>query len=194
MGCDMASDSAELRAIAEPNTILRGLVGSSVHGLVLDGTDDRDEMGVCVEPRRYVLGFGKFEQWVYRSAAEREGDAGARSCAGDLDLNMYSLRKWARLALQGNSDSAVVELVEQFGYDTKYAMLRPHRTSIKWLRTGSRSRGLRDGRVRSGMGWAGSAAGHPGTPRHAARCASRPRLRKRMRLSCPYLITYSVHY
>lgn len=102
MGCDMASDSAELRAIAEPNTVLRGLVGSSVHGLVLDGTDDRDEMGVCVEPRRYVLGFGKFEQWVYRSAAEREGDAGARSCAGDLDLNMYSLRKWARLALQGN--------------------------------------------------------------------------------------------
>jgi hypothetical protein len=74
------------RLIAEPNTILRGLVGSTVHGLVLSGTDDRDEMGVCVEPRRYVVGFGKFEQWVYRSAAEREGNAGARSQAGDLDL------------------------------------------------------------------------------------------------------------
>lgn len=88
--------------VAEPNTILRGLVGSSVHGLVLDGTDDRDEIGVCVEPRRYVVGFGKFEQWVYRSAAEREGRARARSRAGDLDLTIYSLRKWARLALQGN--------------------------------------------------------------------------------------------
>src|SRR5216684_3910125 len=88
--------------IAEPNTILRGLVGSSVHGLVLSGTDDRDEMGVCVEPRQYVVGFGRFEQWVYRSAAEREGRAGARSRAGDLDLTVYSLRKWARLALQGN--------------------------------------------------------------------------------------------
>ena len=98
----MPNDDAELKAIAEPNTILRGLVGSSVHGLVLDGTDDRDEMGVCVEPRRYVVGFGKFEQWVYRSAAEREARAGARSRAGDLDLTIFSLRKWARLALQGN--------------------------------------------------------------------------------------------
>jgi len=98
----MANDDAELKGIAEPNTILRGLVGSSVHGLVLGGTDDRDEMGVCVEPRRYIVGFGRFEQWVYRSAAEREGRAGARSRAGDLDLTIYSLRKWARLALQGN--------------------------------------------------------------------------------------------
>jgi hypothetical protein len=29
-------------------------------------------MGVCLEPRRYVVGFGRFEQWVFRSAAERE--------------------------------------------------------------------------------------------------------------------------
>jgi len=96
------NDPEIFRAIAEPNTILRGLVGSTVHGLVLSGTDDRDEMGVCVEPRRYVVGFGQFEQWVYRSAAEREGHAGARSRAGDLDLTVFSLRKWARLALQGN--------------------------------------------------------------------------------------------
>ena len=59
-------------------------------------------MGVCVEPRRYAVGFGKFEQWAYRSAAEREGRAGARSQAGDLDLTIYSPRQWTRLALQGN--------------------------------------------------------------------------------------------
>jgi hypothetical protein len=58
-------DDDSRRLIAGPTTILRGLVGSSVHGLVLSGTDDRDEMGVCVEPRRYVVGFGKFEHWVY---------------------------------------------------------------------------------------------------------------------------------
>lgn len=60
---------------------------------MLDGTDDRAEMGVCLEPRRFVLGFGKFEQRVFRSAAEREGHAGARSKVGDLDLTIYSLRK-----------------------------------------------------------------------------------------------------
>lgn len=183
------------KLIAEPTTILRGLVGSSVHGLVLSGTDDRDEMGVCLEPRRYVFGFGKFEQWVYRSAAEREGNAGARSRAGDLDLTVYSLRKWARLALQGNPtvllllflpENAIVvrttvgaelqklapafasrragkrflgyletqrqrlvgergqrdinrnELVEKFGYDTKYAMhmLRLAYQGVEFLESG----------------------------------------------------------
>lgn len=152
-------------------------------------------MGVCLEPRRFVLGFGKFEQWVFRSAAEREGHAGARSKAGDLDLTIYSLRKWARLALQGNPivllllylpDNAVViltsvgqqlqklapafasrragkrflgyleaqrqrlvgergqrnvnrvDLIEQFGYDTKYAMhmLRLGYQGVEFLESG----------------------------------------------------------
>jgi predicted nucleotidyltransferase len=191
----LSNDEISHQLIAEQNTILRGLVGSTVHGLVLSGTDDRDEMGVCVEPRRYVVGFGKFEHWVYRSAAEREGNQGARSQAGDLDLTIYSLRKWARLALQGNptvllllylpSDALVirtnvgeelqklasafasrhagkrflgyleaqrqrlvgergqrdvnrVELVEKFGYDTKYAMhmLRLGHQGVEFLETG----------------------------------------------------------
>jgi uncharacterized protein len=191
----LLNDDVSHRAVAEPNTILRGLVGSTVHGLVLGGTDDRDEMGVCVEPRRYIVGFGKFEQWVYRSAAEREGHEGARSRAGDLDLTVYGLRKWARLALQGNPtvllllylpDDAIVirtsvgeqlqklapafasrhagkrfqgyleaqrqrlvgergqrdvnrvDLVEQFGYDTKYAMhmLRLGHQGVEFLESG----------------------------------------------------------
>lgn len=41
------------RERAERSTILRGLVGSIVHGLnVNDGIEDRDEMGVCVERSR----------------------------------------------------------------------------------------------------------------------------------------------
>ena len=39
-------DQALLRSIAEPNTMLRGLVGLTVHGLALGGMEDRDEMGV----------------------------------------------------------------------------------------------------------------------------------------------------
>ena len=30
--------------------ILRATVGSTAHGLHLAGTDDRDEMGICIEP------------------------------------------------------------------------------------------------------------------------------------------------
>ena len=160
-------------------------------------------MGVCLEPRRYVVGFGKFEQWVYRSAAEREGHAGARSQAGDLDLTIYSLRKWARLALQGNPtvllllylpENAVVlrtgageqlqklapafasrhagkrflgylqaqrqrligergqrdinrvDLIQQFGYDTKYAMhmLRLGHQGVEFLESGRLTLPMRD--------------------------------------------------
>ena len=39
------------RETAEKCTILRGLVGSTVHGLnVNDGIEGRDEMGIRVEP------------------------------------------------------------------------------------------------------------------------------------------------
>ena len=87
---------------AEASTQLRATVGSTVHGLALEGTDDRDEMGVCLEPFRYAAGLQSFEQFIYRTAAEREGKHDAKSQAGDLDLVLYSLRKWVRLALNGN--------------------------------------------------------------------------------------------
>ncbi len=85
------------RDIAHRNTILRTQVGSGLHGVTVAGTDDRDEMGVCIEPPEAVIGLEKFEQYQYRTQPE-----GVRSGAGDLDLVVYSLRKWARLAAAGN--------------------------------------------------------------------------------------------
>jgi hypothetical protein len=90
------SDS-DRRAIAEQGCIIRGLVGSTIHGLMLEGQDDRDEMAVTIEPPEAVLGLVGFEHWVYRTQPE-----GVRSGPGDLDLTTYSLRKYARLAAAGN--------------------------------------------------------------------------------------------
>lgn len=90
-------ESDEARAIAEANTVLRTQVGSGLHGVTIEGTDDRDEMGVCIEPPEYVIGLKRFEQYQWRTQPE-----GVRSGAGDLDLVIYSLRKWAGLAAQGN--------------------------------------------------------------------------------------------
>ncbi|WP_424534400.1 DNA polymerase beta superfamily protein [Sphaerisporangium viridialbum] len=94
----------EFRAITDELTILRCQVGSSVHGTTIAGTDDRDEMSICVEPAEYVigltgygLGLEHFDQYVFRTQPE-----GARSGPGDLDLTIYSLRKWMRLAVTGN--------------------------------------------------------------------------------------------
>jgi predicted nucleotidyltransferase len=83
--------------VAEPNTILRCTVGSTVHGVAVASMDDRDEMGICLEPPEYVIGLRGFEQWVFRTKPE-----GVRSGPGDLDLTVYSARKWSRLALGGN--------------------------------------------------------------------------------------------
>lgn len=85
------------REIAEQNTILLTQVGSGLHGVTVTGTDDRDEMGLCIEPASCVIGLERFDQYQYRTQPE-----GVRSGAGDLDLVIYSLRKWARLAAQGN--------------------------------------------------------------------------------------------
>lgn len=90
-------DAERAHSIARRGCILRCLVGSTVHGLSNPGTDDRDEMGVCVEPREYVLGLRTFEHYVWRTQPE-----GQPSGPGDLDLTIYGLRKYARLAVKGS--------------------------------------------------------------------------------------------
>jgi hypothetical protein len=92
----------EKRRIAESGLILRCQVGSGVHGTAVSGTDDRDEMGICLEPPEYVIGLRTFEQYEWHSAWERPGGLRNRSGHGDLDVTIYSARKWMRLALNGN--------------------------------------------------------------------------------------------
>jgi uncharacterized protein len=90
------------REMAERTTILRVPAGSNLHGLSLPGKDDSDEVGICIEDIDAAMGFSEFEQYIYRTAAEREGKHDAPSQHGDLDLTIFSLRKFLRLAMQGN--------------------------------------------------------------------------------------------
>ncbi len=90
-------DASLAESIARKGCILRGIVGSTVHGLSNPGTDDRDEMGVCIEPIEYIAGLRPFEHWVFRTRPE-----GVPSGPGDLDLTIYGLRKYCRLALKGS--------------------------------------------------------------------------------------------
>ena len=45
--------------IAEKGMILRVQVGSGVHGTSIAGQDDRDEMGLCLEPPQFVTGLAQ---------------------------------------------------------------------------------------------------------------------------------------
>lgn len=176
--------------IALNNEILRVEVGSTLHGTGIPGQEDRDEMGICIPPPEYVIGLRQFDHYTYRTAGE-----GNRSGPDDLDLTIYSLRKYTTLAQQGNPSllltlfvprSKIImdtkqgrelmqnahlfhsrraaarylgymqsqqngltgerktgvpkrpELVEQFGFDTKYAMhaIRLGFQGIEFLETG----------------------------------------------------------
>lgn len=94
----MSPPPDEIADMAYTYTILQGVVGSTVHGLHVGATDDRDEMGICVEPWQHYFGLRpRFEQIVRRTQPE-----GVRSGPGDLDLVIYSLAKWTKLATAGN--------------------------------------------------------------------------------------------
>jgi len=116
--------SEEARRIAEDGMILRVQVGSLVHGTSVTGQDDRDEMGLCLEPPQFVTGLARvpngtrgqaplvlFEQYERHTACSRPGGLANRSGAGDLDVIIYSARKWARLALAGNPTVLLVLFV-----------------------------------------------------------------------------------
>jgi uncharacterized protein len=116
--------SEEARRIAEHGMILRVQVGSGVHGTSISGQDDRDEMGICLEPAAFVTGLARvpngvngegpsveFEQYERHTAWDRPGGIANRSGAGDLDVIVYSTRKWCRLALAGNPTVLLVLFV-----------------------------------------------------------------------------------
>ncbi len=97
-GGDRAKEQGmSVRDIALGNEILRGVVGSTCHGTAIEGQDDRDEMGVFVEPPEHVCGLSSCDHYIQRDQPE-----GVRSQPGDLDLAMYSLRKFCALAVKGN--------------------------------------------------------------------------------------------
>ncbi len=95
--------------VATENEILRGVVGSTAHGTAIDGQDDRDEMGVFIEPPLYVCGMTSCDHYIHRDQPE-----GVRSQPGDLDLTMYSLRKFCRLAHGGNPSILILLWLSEY--------------------------------------------------------------------------------
>lgn len=72
--------------------------GSELHGAKVQGTDDLDIYGVYIEPlNRSPLGLDGFEHFVWSTSGQYE-----RNGPEDIDITLYSLRKWASMAAKGN--------------------------------------------------------------------------------------------
>lgn len=71
--------------------------GSELHGAKVHGTDDLDIYGVYVEPPETALGLKGLPHFVWSTAGDDR-----RNGPNDVDVTLYSLRKWAGLACKGN--------------------------------------------------------------------------------------------
>src|SRR5438477_3679267 len=71
--------------------------GSELHGAKVKDTDDLDIYGVYLEPPELALGLEKHEFFVWSTAGNPR-----RNGPDDVDICLYSLRKWAGLAAKGN--------------------------------------------------------------------------------------------
>jgi predicted nucleotidyltransferase len=81
---------------------LKGLIhlfvgGSELHGAKVKDTDDLDIYGAYLEPPELALGLDRSDFFVWSTSGNER-----RNGPDDVDVSLYSLRKWAELAGKGN--------------------------------------------------------------------------------------------
>jgi uncharacterized protein len=81
-----------------PNSVIHLFIGGSeLHGAKVKDTDDIDIYGIYIEPPELVLGLEALPHFVWSTAGDER-----RNGPDDVDVTLYSLKKWASLACKGN--------------------------------------------------------------------------------------------
>ena len=93
----MKPDFAQYGFPYQENLIQAFIGGSQLHGAKVDGADDTDWYGVFIEPPEKIVGLDRSEFFVFTTGGQPGGN-GPR----DVDVCLYSLRKWAGMAAKGN--------------------------------------------------------------------------------------------
>jgi predicted nucleotidyltransferase len=82
----------------KPETLIHLFIGGSeLHGAKVGQTDDTDLYGVYIEQPEHALGLSPREHFVWSTAGDDR-----RNGPDDVDVTLYSLRKWAGMAAKGN--------------------------------------------------------------------------------------------
>lgn len=71
--------------------------GSQAHGAKLGATDDTDWYGLYIPPPARVFGLDREEHFVFSTGGKVGGNG-----PSDVDVCLYTLMKWAKLAAKGN--------------------------------------------------------------------------------------------
>ena len=118
----MKPDFAQYGFPYENNLIQAFIGGSQLHGAKVDGTDDTDWYGVFIEPPEQMIGLDRDEFFVFTTGGKAGGN-GPR----DVDVCLYSLRKWAGMAAKGNP-SALHFVFAKEEFSTRWwEKMRQHR-------------------------------------------------------------------
>src|SRR5262249_23727577 len=76
--------------------------GSELHGAKVGETDDTDLYGVYIASPEDTLGLNPQEHYVWSTAGDER-----RNGPDDVDVTLYSLRKWAAMAAKGNATACI---------------------------------------------------------------------------------------
>jgi predicted nucleotidyltransferase len=124
--------------------------GSELHGAKVKDTDDLDIYGVYLEPPELVLGLDKQDFYVWSTAGDER-----RNGPDDIDVCLYSLRKWAGLAAKGNPTALHFLFSRNYAPNPKpWADVAKHRAVFLCRQAALQFRGFADAQVRrlQGMG------------------------------------------
>jgi predicted nucleotidyltransferase len=92
-------DLVALSGFVQPQNLIHLFVGGSeLHGAKVGKTDDTDLYGVYIEDPEQALGLNPSEHFVWSTAGNER-----RNGPDDVDVTLYSLRKWAGMAAKGNA-------------------------------------------------------------------------------------------
>src|ERR1700753_1581966 len=92
-------DLIALSGFERPQNLIHLFVGGSeLHGAKVGKTDDTDLYGVYIEDPQCALGLEQREHFVWSTAGDER-----RNGPEDVDVTLYSLRKWAAMAAKGNA-------------------------------------------------------------------------------------------
>lgn len=153
------------RARALQHEVLRVVVGSTLNGLDLPGSD-RDEVGVFIDTPEDALGVVDYDATIIvRDAAPNQ-----RSRAGQTDLTLYSLRHFLSLAAKGNPSLLAVLWAPPEFVIKRNGIIAPHlvgwREAFVTVEAGKRFLGYLDSQVARLRGQRG---GSPNRPELVAR-------------------------
>lgn len=96
--------------------------GSELHGAKVHGTDDIDIYGVYIELPEKVRGLESFPHFVWSTAGDD-----CRNGPDDVDVTLYSLKKWAEMACKGNPTALHFLFTKNAIHNDVWAQIVAHR-------------------------------------------------------------------